>query len=143
MESFHVYCAWEGERDFDRVQEEVYRFEQLWHNLAPNVKVFNIPEAVAEKLLRYTPSTKPTWNQKVEFDTRPLPSKLSYFSDNKSEEKEESKNIFSTDNIVEKTITNISEADKEKELQAFNIRERQTYYRAYYYQTDESLSLIL
>ena len=121
VESFHVYCAWEGERDFDRVQEEVYRFEQLWHNLAPNVKVFNIPEAVAEKLLRYTPSTKPTWNQKVEFDTRPLPSKLSYFSDNKSEEKEESKNIFSTDNIVEKTITNISEADKEKELQGFNI----------------------
>ena len=121
VESFHVYCAWEGERDFDRVQEEVYRFEQLWHNLAPNVKVFNIPEAVAEKLLRYTPSTKPTWNQKVEFYTRPLPSKLSYFSDNKSEEKEESKNIFSTDNIVEKTITNISEADKEKELQGFNI----------------------
>ncbi|MDE5108995.1 MAG: hypothetical protein O4808_18700 [Trichodesmium sp. St17_bin3_1_1] len=65
MESFHVYCDWVGERDFDRVQEEVFRFEQLWHNLAPNVKVFNIPEAVAEKLLRYTPSTKPTWNQKV------------------------------------------------------------------------------
>ncbi|MDE5124491.1 MAG: helicase, partial [Trichodesmium sp. St19_bin1] len=40
VESFHVYCAWEGERDFDRVQEEVFRFEQLWHNLAPNVKVF-------------------------------------------------------------------------------------------------------
>lgn len=40
MESFHVYCAWEGERDFDRVQEEVFRFEQLWHNLAPMLKSF-------------------------------------------------------------------------------------------------------
>ncbi len=29
VESFHVYCSWEGERDLQRVNEEEYRFEQL------------------------------------------------------------------------------------------------------------------
>jgi ERCC4-related helicase len=75
VESFHVYCSWEGDRDLERVNEELFRFEQLWNNLAPNVRVFEVPEAVREKLLRYTPSTKPTWNKQAEFDTRPLPKK--------------------------------------------------------------------
>ena len=30
VESFHVYCSWEGGRELDRVEEEVSRFEQLW-----------------------------------------------------------------------------------------------------------------
>ena len=33
--------------------------------------------------------------------------------------------------------------DKRIEIPIKNEREKQTYYRAYYYQTDESLSLIL
>ncbi len=73
VESFHVYCSWEGGRDSERVNEELFRFEQLWNNLAPNVRVFDVPEAVQEKLLRYTPATKPTWNKQAEFDTRTLP----------------------------------------------------------------------
>ncbi|QDZ41674.1 DEAD/DEAH box helicase (plasmid) [Euhalothece natronophila Z-M001] len=73
VESFHVYCSWEEGRDLERVSEEVFRFEQLWNNFAPNVQTFDVPEAVRQKILRYTPNTKPTWNQKIEFDTRPLP----------------------------------------------------------------------
>ena len=73
VESFHVYCSWEGGRDSERVNEELFRFEQLWNNLAPNVRVFDVPEAVRQKLLRYTPAIKPTWNKQVEFDTRTLP----------------------------------------------------------------------
>ncbi|MBE9221377.1 DEAD/DEAH box helicase family protein [Cyanobacterium stanieri LEGE 03274] len=57
IESFHVYCSWEGERDLERVNEEEYRFEQLWNNLAPNVRVFDIPNGVKNKLLRYTPQS--------------------------------------------------------------------------------------
>lgn len=72
VESFHVYCSWEGGREFDRVQEEISRFEQLWYDLAPNVCVFEVPEAVQKKLLRYAPTSKPKWNPKVEFDTRPI-----------------------------------------------------------------------
>lgn len=66
VESFHVYCDWEGDRDLERVNEEVYRFEQLWNDLSPNVKTFDIPEAVKRKLLRYTPNNKPTWNKEIE-----------------------------------------------------------------------------
>ncbi|MEG4507599.1 helicase-related protein [Microcoleus sp. F6_B4] len=63
VESFHVYCAWEGGRDAERVSEEIFRFEQLWNNLSPNVRVFEVPEAVKNKLLQYAPSSKPVWNR--------------------------------------------------------------------------------
>jgi ERCC4-related helicase len=63
VESFHVYCAWEGGRDAERVSEEIFRFEQLWNNLSPNVRVFEVPEAVKNKLLSYAPSSKPVWNR--------------------------------------------------------------------------------
>ncbi|WP_292782861.1 phospholipase D-like domain-containing protein [Nostoc sp. NMS9] len=46
VESFHVYCSWEGGRELDRVEEEVARFEQLWYDVSPNVRVFEVPEAV-------------------------------------------------------------------------------------------------
>ena len=73
IESFHIYCSWEGGRELERVQEEQFRFEQLWHQLSPNVLVFDIPEAVEQKLLQYTPTTQPAWNKQTEFDTRPIP----------------------------------------------------------------------
>lgn len=73
IESFHVFCAWEAGRELDRVQEESVRFEQLWNNLTPNVRVFEVPEAVQKKLLGYAPATPPTWNRQVEFDPRSIP----------------------------------------------------------------------
>ncbi|MDZ8263754.1 helicase-related protein [Nostoc sp. ChiQUE01b] len=72
VESFHVYCSWEGGRELDRVEEEVARFEQLWYDVSPNVRVFEVPEAVQKKLLRYAKSTKPDWNAQIEFDSRPI-----------------------------------------------------------------------
>jgi SNF2 family DNA or RNA helicase len=44
----------------------------LWYNFAPRVQVFDLPSAVKEKLLRYTPSQQPTWSKNIEFDTRPI-----------------------------------------------------------------------
>ncbi|WP_088889962.1 SNF2-related protein [Leptolyngbya ohadii] len=73
IESFHVYCAWDGGRDLERVQLECDRFEKLWNDEMPNVRVFEVPEAVRKKLLRYAPSTKPQWDRQAELDTRPLP----------------------------------------------------------------------
>lgn len=72
VESFHVYCSWEGGRELDRVQEEISRFEQLWFDISPNVRIFEVPEAVQKKLLRYAPTSKPQWNPQTEFDTRPI-----------------------------------------------------------------------
>ncbi|HEY9769970.1 MAG TPA: helicase-related protein [Coleofasciculaceae cyanobacterium] len=66
VESFHVYCDWEGDRDLERVNEEAYRFEQLWNDLSPNVKIFDLPEAVKRKLLKYTPDSKPSWKKESE-----------------------------------------------------------------------------
>jgi len=72
VESFHVFCSWEGDRDLARVQEEVFRFEQHWYNQIPSVRVFEVPDAVKRKLIRYAPATKPTWVPDDEFNPRPL-----------------------------------------------------------------------
>ncbi|MBD1812656.1 SNF2-related protein [Microcoleus vaginatus DQ-U2] len=81
VESFHVYCAWEGGRDAERVSEEIFRFEQLWNNLSPNVRVFEVPEAVKNKLLNYAPNSKPVWNRESEFNV-PLPPRAGVFRGN-------------------------------------------------------------
>ena len=73
IESFHVFLSWEGGRDLERVQEEILRFEQLWHNQLPNVRVFEVPDAVQQKLLRYAPPAPPDWTRQIESDTRPIP----------------------------------------------------------------------
>lgn len=72
IESFHVFCSWEGSRDLARVQEEILRFEQHWHNQIPSVRVFEVPDAIKRKLIRYAPSQKPTWTADDEFNQRPL-----------------------------------------------------------------------
>jgi superfamily II DNA or RNA helicase len=81
VESFHVYCDWEGDRDLERVNEEAYRFEQLWNDLSPNVKIFEIPEAVKQKLLSYTPNSKPSWEKEEEIKNEEYSS-----SENKNQE---------------------------------------------------------
>jgi hypothetical protein len=72
VESFHVYLAWEGGRDLERVEFERDRFEKLWNNQTANVRVFDVPEAVKRRLLHYAPKTKPTWSQEIEFDQRAI-----------------------------------------------------------------------
>jgi SNF2 family DNA or RNA helicase len=66
VESFHVYCGWEGGRDGERVDEEVARFDRLWHGLAPNVSIFDLPEAVLRKLLTHAPKSIPDWSKEDE-----------------------------------------------------------------------------
>jgi SNF2 family DNA or RNA helicase len=53
-------------------QEELMRFEQHWHNQIPSVRVFEVPEAVKRKLIRYAPPRKPIWKIDDEFNQRPL-----------------------------------------------------------------------
>lgn len=109
VESFHVYCSWEGGRELDRVEEEVARFEQLWYDISPNVRVFDVPEAVQKKLLRYASTTKPSWNVQTEFDSRPLTKRELTEYEVQPETEPEPKPEPST----------ISTEDKEKERSAF------------------------
>ena len=72
VESFQVYFSWYGGTDIQRIQHESDRFERLWKDELPNVRVFEIPIAVKQKLLRYAPTQKPDWNRLAEFDDRPI-----------------------------------------------------------------------
>ena len=112
VESFHVYCSWEGGRELDRVEEEVSRFAQLWCDLSPNVRVFEIPEAVQQKLLNYAPTSKPTWNPEIEFDDS------SQFTENR---KNTVNNQQSTTNSQQLTL--INEQEKQAFTQLANIHQ--------------------
>lgn len=123
IESFHIYCSWEGGRELERVQEEQFRFEQLWHQLSPNVRVFDIPEAVEQKLLQYTPTTRPAWTQHTEFDTRPLqqPSQIKVEENSQSVNETENPQKIELEDIKEpenQTAT-FSKEDWQQETFAF------------------------
>ena len=50
-ESIKIFCSWHP--DFaSLVQADADRFERLWTNLDPNVRVFDLPEAAREQILR-------------------------------------------------------------------------------------------
>jgi superfamily II DNA or RNA helicase len=57
-ESIKVFCSWESA--FVRlVEADADRFEKLWSNLDPNVRVFDLPEAVREEVLKLRETERP------------------------------------------------------------------------------------
>lgn len=63
-ESIKVFCSW-NPAFAPIVQADGARFELLWENLDPNVRVFDIPEAAREQILQLRtgerPYQKPPW----------------------------------------------------------------------------------
>jgi len=63
-ESIKIFRSWQP-TFAPLVQADVERFERLWTNLDPNVRVFDLPEAAREKILRLRtgerPYSEPEW----------------------------------------------------------------------------------
>ncbi|NWJ46940.1 MAG: DEAD/DEAH box helicase family protein [Chloroflexi bacterium] len=63
-ESIKVFCSWESAYTAF-VKADIERFERLWNNFDPNVKVFDLPEAARQQIIRLQtyerPYTKPAW----------------------------------------------------------------------------------
>ena len=57
-ESLKIFCSWQP-AFASLVQDDVQRFERLWNNLDPNVRVFDLPEAAREQILRLRTSERP------------------------------------------------------------------------------------
>lgn len=53
-ESISVFYSWLDTRESLRVSEHQNRFEQLWNNRDPNVRVLNLPETIRQKLVQFT-----------------------------------------------------------------------------------------
>lgn len=105
IESFHAYCGWDGGRDAERVNEEVFAFDEMWNGLAVNVEILEVPEAVRRKLLRFMPSRKPTWNAQDEVVELP--------------EIAPEKPPITAPRVLEVEVPQYTEADLEVERQAF------------------------
>lgn len=63
-ESIKVFCSWQV-AFAPLVQADANRFERLWNNMDPNVRVFDLPEAAREQILRLRinerPYPEPEW----------------------------------------------------------------------------------
>lgn len=63
-ESIKIFCSWEP-AFAPLVQADAQRFDRLWNNLDPNVRVFDLPEAAREQIVRLRaderPYPEPTW----------------------------------------------------------------------------------
>lgn len=67
-ESVNVYYSWMGEREALRVSDEASRFERLWQNHDPNVRTYDVPDAIRRRLIEYReraprPYTRPAATQ--------------------------------------------------------------------------------
>ncbi len=63
-ESIKIFCSWQSAFS-PLVQKDVERFERLWNKLDPNVRVYDLPEAAREQILRLRtderPYAEPEW----------------------------------------------------------------------------------
>ncbi len=67
-ESIKIFCSWQPAFT-PLVQDDARRFERLWNNLDPNVRVFGMPEAARERILRLRTTERPYPKpQRVEHD---------------------------------------------------------------------------
>ena len=57
-ESIKIFCSWQP-TFAPYVQADAERFERLWSNLDPNVRVFDLPEAARENILRLRTGDRP------------------------------------------------------------------------------------
>ena len=63
-ESIKIFCSWQP-AFASLVQADAQRFERLWSNSDPNVRIFDLPEAAREQILRLRtaerPYSEPEW----------------------------------------------------------------------------------
>lgn len=57
-ESIKVFCEWEP-AFAPLVEADARRFEKLWNNEDPNVRIYPLPEAAREQILKLRPSDRP------------------------------------------------------------------------------------
>ncbi len=55
-ESISVFYSWVDEREARRVSGHEHRFERLWQNQDPNVRVLQLPDAIRKNLVQFTNS---------------------------------------------------------------------------------------
>lgn len=57
-ESIKVFCSWEP-AFAPLVEADALRFERLWNNEDPNVRIYPLPEAAREQILKLRPAERP------------------------------------------------------------------------------------
>lgn len=79
-ESIKVFCSWEA-AFAPLVEADAQRFEKLWNNQDPNVRIYLLPEAVREQILKLRPVERPyprpPWIEPEPISSAPKPAPAS------------------------------------------------------------------
>lgn len=74
-ESIRTFKSWESAHS-DFVNEDILRFERLWDGKDERVKIFKLPEAIKNKIIKFQESRNSTPNKPTESDPTETPTHL-------------------------------------------------------------------
>ncbi|EIJ65027.1 type III restriction enzyme, res subunit [Candidatus Nitrosopumilus salaria BD31] len=57
IENFKVFCNWRGDTDKQAVDDDISSFNDLWEGNETKVRIYDLPQAVKEKLLETRPKS--------------------------------------------------------------------------------------
>lgn len=63
FESIDVYCSWKNDTELERTKLKETNFDNMWDNKTNNLKIYDFPEAVKKRILKYR---KPIIRSEVE-----------------------------------------------------------------------------
>lgn len=69
-ESISAYYSWLDGREAERVAAERRRFDAIWENRDPNLRVYEIPEAIRRDLIEVAARSPRPWARQAEQDDR-------------------------------------------------------------------------
>lgn len=64
-ESISIFCSWMDRREAERVKAHKDRFDRIWSNQEPNLKVFPLPEAIRENIAELRHRTPRPYKRRV------------------------------------------------------------------------------
>jgi superfamily II DNA or RNA helicase len=64
-ESISIFCSWMDRRESERVIAHKARFERIWSNREPNLRVFELPDAIREGIAELRHSAPRPYKKKV------------------------------------------------------------------------------
>ena len=66
IENFKAFCNWKDKTNKQAIEDDVKSFNNLWNNNMPNVKIFDIPNAVKNHLLNIRPKSDAEYKEILE-----------------------------------------------------------------------------
>lgn len=66
IENFKVFCSWRDDTNKNAVKDDKESFDRLWNGNEPTVRIFDLPSAVRQHLLKISPKSDAEYQETLE-----------------------------------------------------------------------------